>query len=427
MSTTDATAVESLRAVPIFAGCSSAELAEIAPSLEAVPAPAGTVIFSKGDLGDDMYIVVSGQVRIVSDIETEEEILAHLGPGGVFGEMALLTGSPRSAGALATTDVRLWRLGKDQFDIILREHPQVSIEITRIIGERVERRKPIGRHLKGRTALVTGASRGIGVYIARALATEGMNLVLAARSAAPLEKVRDEVKGLGVRALAVPTDVGEISELRALVERATSEFGAIDVLVNNAGIQLTLAYHKLKPEEIEDLIRVNLAAPMLLTWLVIPGMLERGWGHIVHISSLAAKAGAAYSEPYAATKAGLVGFAQSFRATYRGSGISASVVSPGFVEAGIYARSKKAGLSGPRILGASTPEAVARAVVRAIEKDLPEVIVNPAPMRLFLALGTLSPGLAEWIRKRVGADTLFRKAAEIHGRRRATAKLESQR
>ena len=107
MSTNDATAVESLKAVPIFAGCSAAELAEIAPSLEAVEAPAGTVIFNKGDPGEEMYIVASGQVRIVSDIEVEEEILAHLGPGGVFGEMALLTGSPRTAGALATMDVRL--------------------------------------------------------------------------------------------------------------------------------------------------------------------------------------------------------------------------------------------------------------------------------------------------------------------------------
>ena len=130
---------ESLRTVPIFSGCSSADLAVIASSLEEVAAPAGTAIFREGDPGDDMYIVASGQVRIVSDVEREKVVFAHLGPGEFFGEMALMTGAPRSAAAIATTDVRLWRLGKERFDLIVREHPQVSTEITRILGERVRR------------------------------------------------------------------------------------------------------------------------------------------------------------------------------------------------------------------------------------------------------------------------------------------------
>jgi ABC-type multidrug transport system ATPase subunit len=130
---------ESLRAIPIFSDCSSTELAAVASSLEAVTAPAGTVIFVEGDPGDDMYIVASGQVRIVSDVETEKVIFAHLGPGEFFGEMSLMTGAPRSAAAIATTDVRLWRLGKERLDLILREHPQVSIEISRILSARVGR------------------------------------------------------------------------------------------------------------------------------------------------------------------------------------------------------------------------------------------------------------------------------------------------
>ncbi len=97
------------------------------------------------------------------------------------------------------------------------------------------------RNLKGRTAIVTGASKGIGVYVAQALAKEGMNLALAARSADALKEVRDGVERLGVRAIAVPTDVGERAALQSLVEQAESEFGAIDVLVNNGGIELTLA------------------------------------------------------------------------------------------------------------------------------------------------------------------------------------------
>jgi len=135
----DLPAAEPLRAVPIFSGCSSAELEVIASCLQAVTALAGTVIFREGDPGDDMYIVASGQVRVVSDVETEKVVFAHLGPGEFFGEMALMTGAPRFAAAIATTDAKLWRLGKQRFDVILREQPQVGIEIGRVLGERVGR------------------------------------------------------------------------------------------------------------------------------------------------------------------------------------------------------------------------------------------------------------------------------------------------
>jgi ABC-type multidrug transport system ATPase subunit len=131
--------VQSLGTIPIFAGCSPAELEVIASSMEATAVPGGTVIFRDGDPGDDMYIVASGQVRIVSDVQTEKIIFAHLGPGEFFGEMALMTGGPRSAAAVATTDVRLWRLGKKQIALILREYPQVGVAIGRVLSERVAR------------------------------------------------------------------------------------------------------------------------------------------------------------------------------------------------------------------------------------------------------------------------------------------------
>ena len=130
---------ESLKTIPIFSACSPEELSAIASSLESVELEAGGVIFREGDSGDDLYIVESGQVRIVSDAETEKVTFAHLGPGEFFGEMALMTGSPRSAAAIATTDIRLQRLSKERFDAILREHAQVGVEITRILSERVKR------------------------------------------------------------------------------------------------------------------------------------------------------------------------------------------------------------------------------------------------------------------------------------------------
>ena len=282
------------------------------------------------------------------------------------------------------------------------------------------------KNLRGRTAILTGASKGIGVHVARALAKQGTNLVLAARSVNALEEVRKAVERQGVRAIAVPTDVGDRSALKSLAERAVSEFGSIDILVNNAGIELILAYHKLRPEEIEEMVRVNLIAPMHLTWLVLPGMLERRQGHIVNMSSLAGKAGPAYEEPYGATKAGLIGFTQSLRGSYRRSGVSASVVCPGFVEEGMYAKTKEEfGVTVPRLLGVSKPEAVASGVIRAIKKDLPEVIVNPGPIRPLLTMAAISPSLGEWMIERIGAVAVFRKVAKLRESQRVKGEQDA--
>jgi len=408
---------ELLHGIPLFAHCSEDELTEIAASLRSVDFPRDAVIVREGDLGDDMYIIAAGRVRIVAESRGHETI-AELETGDFFGEMALITGSPRSASVVALTEVRLLRLAKDRFDHMIREMPQLSLEMSRVLSGRVSQIAPVGRDLRGRTALLTGASKGIGVHIAKALAREGMNLVLTARSAEALEGVRAEVEALGVRAIAVPGDVGSRAHLQALVVRAISEFGAIDLLVNNAGVLLTLAFHKVFAHEIEDHVRVNLTGPMFLSWMVLPGMLERGAGHVVNIASLAGKYGPAYNELYSSSKAGLIAFTQSFRASYRGSGVSASVIVPGFVESGMYERSRKHGLRAPRVLGSTTPEQVADAVVRAVKKDLPELVLNSGPIKILLALPTLLPGVAEWGRIRLGTDNLYRKAAEIRAKRR---------
>jgi short-subunit dehydrogenase len=283
------------------------------------------------------------------------------------------------------------------------------------------------KNLKGRTAVVTGASKGIGVYIARALAKKGMNLVLAARSQSELEAVKAEVEGMGVEAIVVQTDVSDKAALRSLVDAAKAKFGAIDVLVNNAGIESVFRYHALEFEEIEAMLDVNLRAPMMLTWLVLPGMLERGEGHIVNISSMAGKVGPAFSEPYGATKAGLIGFTQSLRGSYQDVGVSASVVSPGFVDAGMYEEMKEQyGLKAPPMVGSSKPEKVSQAVVKAIEKDLGDVIVNPGPMRLLLGTNAMTPGLFEWVSKRMKISDVFRKLSDAREKERSAAKEETK-
>ena len=262
---------------------------------------------------------------------------------------------------------------------------------------------------RGRTVLLTGASGGLGTHITRAFAARGTNLVLVAYPGTDLDSVRREAEQAGVRAMTLALDLRDPEQRRAAVDQAIREFGKIDILVNNAGVEFTSPYHKLSEENIGDVICVNLEAAMMLTRLVLPGMLQRKQGHIVSMSSLAGKAGPAFQEPYAATKAGLIAFTFSLRATYRRDGVSASVIVPGFVEAGIYAKLKeRSGCSAPLLLGTSPPEKVAKAVIRSIERDTPETIVNPIPIRPLLALTSLFPSFGEWIIHKTGGHEFFR-------------------
>jgi len=276
--------------------------------------------------------------------------------------------------------------------------------------------------LINRTALVTGASRGIGLHIVRALVHEQMNVVLSGVSENELREARETFSAAGARVASVRTDLGDRSAIESLVSAAKKEFGLIDVLVNNAGIEMFYAYHKLPVEDIERTIRVNLIGPMLLTRLVLPEMIERGQGHVVNMSSLSGKAGPPCSEPYVATKAGLIAFTESLRAEYIGTGIGFSVICPGFVKAGIYQRVvEETGLRAPSLLGTSAPEAVARAVVRAIKRDIPEIIINPGPIRLLTTLAELSPKLGEWFIRHLGAADWFRDVARIRERKQVTS------
>lgn len=265
--------------------------------------------------------------------------------------------------------------------------------------------------LRGRTALVTGASKGIGVYIARALAAEGMNLILASRSADKLEALADELRDDGVRVSCIPTDLGDRRSLEALASRAEEESGGIDVLINNAGLERWMAYDELPTDRIDEIIEVNLRAPMTLARLLLPSMLERGRGHIVNIASVAGMAGFPYSEAYCATKHGLVGFTRAFRLTAKSEGypVGCSVVCPGFVDdVGMYAgMTDEAKVKSPLAFGTSSPRKVARAVVRAIKRDAPEIVVNPTPVRLWVALALLVPRFGSWLALRLGAARIF--------------------
>lgn len=271
--------------------------------------------------------------------------------------------------------------------------------------------------INGQTVLITGASGGLGTYLTKAFAGLGLKLGLVAYPGEDLERLRQTVAKNGIKALAIPADLRDDAQRRSVVDLVTRELGGVDILINNAGIEFTLPYHELSEENICDVLSVNLQASMIMTRLVLPRMLERKSGHIVNISSLAGRCGPAFQEPYSATKAGLIAFTSSFRATYRHSGISASVITPGFVETGIYANLKeRSGCVAPALFGTSSPEKVVSAVLRAIERDVPEFIINPIPVRPLLMLNLVLPAVGEWVTDKLGANKFFARVVEAQKR-----------
>jgi len=264
-------------------------------------------------------------------------------------------------------------------------------------------------NIKGKNALLTGGSRGLGPYIARALAREGVNIALVARSEEALKSNAEELSRFNIRAGAYPGDITDQEFRIKLLEDVKADLGRIDLLVNNAGIELVYSYTALTPDYIEKMVQTNLVAPLLLTRLVLPDMLERGSGHIVTMSSLGGKKGSPYSATYAATKAGLIQFTAGIREEIRGTGVSASVICPGFVsEAGMFAVYNK---RAPKIVGETTPDKVAKAVIRAIKKDVGEIIVNPGPIRPMMVLDAIHPGIGSWILRTFGVYEFYRKQA----------------
>jgi short-subunit dehydrogenase len=270
------------------------------------------------------------------------------------------------------------------------------------------------KDLKGANAIVTGASRGLGVVIAEALADEGVNLVLAARSAEGLEKVRADVSAKGVTVISVPTDVADRSQLEILVARTEVELGPVDILVNNAGILKTHPFADYPLDEIEQIVQVNLTSSMLLTRLVLPGMIERDRGHIVQIASLAGKAGFPSQAPYAATKAGMIMLTHVLRTELRETNVGCSSVCPGFVaDDGMYADMQRdTGVEASWLLGVSRPEKVGEAVVKAIRRNSSELIVNPRPMRPVVVGTNMFPDLVPRVQKLFGVTGLARKMVD---------------
>lgn len=268
------------------------------------------------------------------------------------------------------------------------------------------------KDLRGKTVVLTGASRGLGVYIATALAAEGVNLVLSARSADALEETRRACEAMGARAIAVAADVSSPDEQRRLLAAAESEFGRVDVLINNAGIEYTEALQNLSNDQIDALLNLNLHAPIWFTKAVLPAMLARRGGVIVNVASLAGHVPSPYMQIYATSKAGLINFTQSMVAELRGTGVHISVVCPTFVDdAGMWAQHQAAGVKAPPLGKPVSPEKVANAVLDAI-RGKTHIIVAAGPQRPLLAIGALFSGFMPMVVHRIGLDRIVKGEAD---------------
>lgn len=269
------------------------------------------------------------------------------------------------------------------------------------------------RDLAGRRALLTGATGGLGPALAEALHEAGMELVLSALPGPELERLS---RRLGARAHAA--DLRDPGSAARLGELAVATPGGVDVLVHNAGVERVGRFAEQGTSALEEVVRVNLLAAMELSRRLLPAMEDRGWGRLVFISSLAGKTGPACTGAYAASKAGLVALARTLRCEYEGTGVTASAVVPGFVRgAGMYVRgAAEAGVGASWLMGTVTPEAVARAVLRAVRGEDPEPVVQRGPTRLALAAAELFPGLVgRRLNRWAGSDRFFRSWAEARG------------
>ena len=183
--------------------------------------------------------------------------------------------------------------------------------------------------LKGRTALVTGASSGLGRATAIALARAGADVALVARSAEELESAREEAAKTGRRVLVLPTDLADADATAAAVGRTVEEFGRVDVLVNAAGTDAPATVEELDVEGWDRTLCVNLRAPFLLSKAAFPRMREAGGGTIVNVSSVAGKKGWANASAYCASKFGLTGFTEALADEGKAHGIRAIILYPG--------------------------------------------------------------------------------------------------
>jgi short-subunit dehydrogenase len=248
--------------------------------------------------------------------------------------------------------------------------------------------------------LLSGATGGIGRAIAEELAGHGAGLVLSSRKKEDLQELAKSLPGGARRHKVVVADLAKEGAAVKLAKDA----GNVDALVANAALPASGKLDHFTSKEVERAVRVNFESPILMAHEIAPKLAKKGEGHLVFISSLAGKVGSPSASLYNATKFGLRGFTFGLREDMRDHGVGVSVVSPGFVRgAGMWA---DADVDPPPMIGTTTPQKVASAVARAIERNRNEITVAPLRQRFIAEIGYRHPEFAGRVQRRGGAGRI---------------------
>lgn len=257
--------------------------------------------------------------------------------------------------------------------------------------------------LSGARVLLTGATGGLGHAIARAMHAAGATLTLTGRRTDVLEPLAKELL-----AATIAADLASAAD----VHRVMDEAGRVDILIGNAALPGSGYVLDYTEEQIDQVLDVNLRAPIIMARHAALQMRERGSGQIVLIGSLSSKAASEQSAMYNATKFGLRGFAHGLRQDLHGTGVGVSIVLPGFVsDAGMFAKS---GAQLQRGIRTVTPQAVARGVLQAITRDRAEVSVAPPELRIGATIASVAPSLGAAVARRAGGARMASAIADGH-------------
>lgn len=261
------------------------------------------------------------------------------------------------------------------------------------------------KNIAGKIVVLTGASGGIGAFIANAIAREKAIVVGVARSQKKLEQIQVEVEAIGGKFISIPFDISKLEDLSVLVQQINQRAGSVDILINNAAIEKYHYFQNYSLSDITSICSTNLIAVMELTRLLLPSMIDRNSGHIINIASGSGKKGMPYNSVYSATKAGLLVWTDAIRQELHDCNVEVSAICPGYTNAGMFL---KTGLAAPKAANVSEPLEVAIAVIRAIKEKQAEVIIDGLLSRLLFAIEQLSPEFGDAVFRSIGLTKLYK-------------------
>lgn len=264
----------------------------------------------------------------------------------------------------------------------------------------IESRKLL--QLKGKVALITGGSRGLGLVLARQLAKQGANVVICARSQDELDKAVEQVRNLGGAITAFRCDVADKAAVEKMIEEITAKHGKIDVLINNAGIIQVGPATLMRTEEYQEALNIILWGAINTTLAIMPQMRARGSGHIVNITSIGGKVSVPHLLPYAVSKFALVGFSEGLYAALKKDNIHVTTVYPGLMRTGSHHHIEVLGekskefswfsILGTHPLLSVNAEKAAAIIIKAFRRNKAEVIIS-TPAKMVIKLKAMCPEL----------------------------------